>query len=190
MSEILARIRVRETAGIRRFLYPLTVHANLPLDTHLQLLRLSDEKQDIPLQATHTGSFRLDFAVFLDPYAERELALTTEVSSASLDDPLYLDKQYPEGLLRSQQQRFSIAVPFNGLLSEVIYDDVMFLKTPLQITRNGETGNFFQALLFHVAPDFSKVAAWVSGSGRYPDGTACGTKAELTACKSWATSVP
>ena len=30
MSEILARIRVRETAGIRRFLYPLSVVMPLP----------------------------------------------------------------------------------------------------------------------------------------------------------------
>ena len=41
MSEVLARIRVRETHGIRRFLYPLTATLNLP-----QTLKLGPEGTD------------------------------------------------------------------------------------------------------------------------------------------------
>lgn len=187
MSEILARIRVRETAGIRRFLYPLHADVVLPPDTHLQRLRLSDGVSDLPLQVTHTGSFRLDFAVSLDPHAERELVLMEGPSSASLDDPLYLTKKGDPDLLFNQQKRFQIGLLYDGLIQEVVYDNIPLLRERLKISRNGELPQESEDLLYHAAPDFSTVTAWVGGSRQYPDGTACNTNTEITACKSWAT---
>ena len=187
MSEVLARIRVRETAGIRRFLYPLRADVVLPPDTRLQHLRLSDVANDLPLQVTHIGSFRLDFAVSLDPYAERDLILMEGKSCTLLDDPLCLTKTDASGLLSNQQKRFQIGLLYDGLIRDVVYDCIPILRERLQISRNGELPVQDGGLLYQAAPDFSTVTAWTGGSRRYPDGTACGTGAEITACKSWAT---
>ena len=187
MSEVLARIRVRETAGIRRFLYPLRAYVTLPPDTPLQHLRLSDGETDLPLQVTHTGSFRLDFAISLDPHAEGELVLTEGRSTASLDDPLHLTKQSDTRLLLNQQKRFQIGLHYDGMIREVVYDSIPLLRDRLRISRNGEPPKEDGDLFYHAAPDFATVTAWTGGSRRYPDDTACGTDTEITACKSWAT---
>ena len=185
MSEILARIRVRETHGIRRFLYPLTAYVNLPPDTHLQKLALSANGQPLPLQVTHEGGFRLDFAVSLDPYAERDLVLTSGVFGATLDDPLELRKH--DGILHNQQQKFSIDLPFSGGFSQVVYDGVTHFRQPLSITYNDLSPIEDDAVYYNAAPEFSQVTAWVGASGRYLPDTACSTGTEITACKSWAT---
>jgi len=187
MSEVLARIRVRETAGIRRFLYPLSANVELPPDTPLHHLRLSDEENDLPLQVSHIGPFRLDFAASLDPCAEREMVLTEGSSRASLDDPLRLTKDRNRRLLLNRQKRFQIGLHYNGMIHEVIYDGILLLRDRLRILRNGELPEEDGDLFYHAAPDFSTVTAWIGGSRRYLDGTACGTDTEITACKSWAT---
>jgi len=187
MSEVLARFRVREMHGIRRFLYPLTAYVTLPPDAPLQRLRLSDGGNDVPLQATHTGSLRLDFAVSLDPFDERELTLMEGQSSASLDDPLRLTKQSHNGVLLNRQKRFQIGLHYDGMINEVIYDGTPLLRERLRITRNGELPREDGDLFYHAAPDFSTVTAWTGGSRRYPDEMTCGTDTEITACKSWAT---
>jgi len=187
MSEVLACIRVRETAGIRRFLYPLRAQVALPPDTPLQRLRLSDGENDLPLQVTHSGSFRLDFALSLGPHAQRELVLMEGAPSASLDDPLRLTKNNSTGLLLNQQKRFQISLLYDGTISEVVYDGVPLLRGGLQITRNGEPPQAAEGIFYHAVPASSAVTAWVGGSRRYPAGTACGTDTEITACKSWAT---
>ncbi len=186
MSDVLARIRVRETAGIRRFLYPLYAKVALPPDTPLQRLRLSDGTNDLPMQVTHRGTFRLDFAISLDPHATRDLALMEGPSSASLDDPLRLTKKDNPGLLSNQQKRFQIGLHYDGTIREVIYDGIPLLREPLCISRNGDLPQEGGDLFYH-APDFSAITAWTGASRRYPDGTACGTDTEITACKSWAT---
>ncbi len=186
MSEILGRLRVRETHGIRRFLYPLSAYVALPPDTPLQGLRLSDGESDVPLQATHTGSFRLDFALSLDPNAERELILTEGRSTASLDDPLCLTKDNKSRLLINQQKQFQISLHYDGTIREVVYDGVPLLKERLRISRNGELPEEDGDLFYNAAPDFSTLSAWTGGSRHYPDDTVCGTHTEITACKSWA----
>lgn len=187
MSEILARIRVRETHGIRRFLYPLTAYVNLPLDTDLQNLTLSSEDKSVPIQAAHTHSFRLDFPVFLDPYAERELILTVGKSEATLDDPLILEKNKDEAVLHNKQTKFSLDIKFTGGVEQVVYDGVTQFRQPLRITYNGllpvEDGTYY----YNMAPEFSLITAWAGASSGYSDGTPYSTATELTACKSWAT---
>ena len=185
MSEVLARIRVREMSGIRRFLYPLTATVVLPLDIHLQRLRLSDGDKDIPLQVTHGNGFRLDFAISLDPYAERDLVLRSGDSEAALDDPLGLSRN--NGLLQNQQQKFSIDLPFSGGFSQVVYDGVIHFRQPFRISYNGLSPIEDDAVYYNAAPEFSKVTAWVGVSRRYSDGMPYSTATEITACKSWAT---
>ena len=184
MSEVLARIRVRETAGIRRFLFPLTAYVNLPPDTHLQRLTLSANGQAVPVQVTHEGGFRLDFAVSLDPYAERDLVLTSGVSEATLDDPLELRKH--DEILHNEQQKFSINLPLSGGFSQVVYDGVTHFRQPLSITYNDLSAIEDDAVYYNAAPDFSKITAWVGVSRRYSDDTPYSTVTEITACKSWA----
>ena len=187
MSEVLVRIRIRETAGIRRFLYPLTASVALPIDVHPQHLRLSDGEKDIPVQVSHKSEFRVDFAISLDPHAEQELILSTGKSSAGLDDPLILTTRKGDKLLSNRQRRFAIDLQDNGIIGEVVYDSVAHLRRPLEITRNGVFALNSSRIFHKVAPDFSALCAWASASCRYPDGVAGGTNAEITACKSWAT---
>ena len=187
MSEVLARIRVRETHGIRRFLYPLTAYVTLPQDTHLQHLRLSNGKNDLPLQVTHNGSFRVDFAVSLNPYAEQGLILIAGESNAVLDDPLTLKKRTGDKLLKNQQQRFTVGLLNSGVFGEVIYDGVTHLRRPLEITRNSVAPLEHDAIFYNAAPDFSTLSAWAGVSCRYPNSVACTTDSAITACKSWAT---
>ncbi len=184
MSEILARIRVRETYGIRRFLYPLTAHISLPIDTHLQKLTLSANGQSVPLQVTHEGGFRLDFAVSLDPYAECDLILTSVVSEATLDDPLKVRKQ--GGILHNQQQKFSIDLSFSSGFTQVVYDGVTHFRQPLSITYNDLSPIEDDTVYYNAAPEFSQVTSWVGVSRRYSDDTLYTTTTEITACKSWA----
>ena len=101
MSEVLARIRVKEEHGIRRFLYPLTCLVELPTgldygklniatrDNDLDLTRLqlvSPAGQAVPLAVTYishkdaqgieTGRrFRLDFAISIGPHENHEYQL-------------------------------------------------------------------------------------------------------------------
>ena len=185
MSEVLARLRVRETHGIRRFLYPLTAYVTLPPDTHLQHLTLSADGQPLLLQVTHGNGFRLDFAVFLDPYTVRDFALTSGVSEAALDDPLQLRKDNEN--LRNQQQRFSVDLPFSGGFSQVIYDGVTHFRKPLSITYNGLSSLEDDTVYYNAVPEFSKVTGWLGVSRRYSDDTLYTTTTEITACKSWAT---
>ena len=186
MSEVLARIRVREPAGIRRFLYPLTAYVVLPPDTHLQRLRLSDGENDLPSQVTHNGSFRVDFAVSLDPYAERELVLSGGKSGAVLDDPLILKKRTGDRLLASQQQRFAVSLLNSGVFGQVVYDGVTHLRKPLEVIRNGVAPLDHDTIYYHAVPDFSTLSAWAGVSSHYSDDVSCKTDTEITACKSWA----
>ncbi len=187
MSEVLARIRVRETHGIRRFLYPLTAYVTLPPDTHLQHLRLSNGDNNLPLQVTHNGSFRADFAISLAPYTEQELVISEGQSAAVLDDPLTLKKRAGSKLLTNQQQRFALSLLNSGVFAEVIYDGVTHLRRPLEITRNGMASLGHETIYYNAAPDFSTLSAWAGVSGHYPGNTACTTDTDITACKSWAT---
>ena len=184
MSEVLARIRVRETHGIRRFLYPLTAYVSLPADTNLQGLALSANGQAVPVQVTHGNGFRLDFAVSLDPYMERDLVLTSGVSEPALDDPLKLSAE--NGVLHNEQQKFSVDLPLSGGFSQVVYDGVTQFRQPLTITYNDLSAIEDDAVYYNAAPDFSKITAWVGVSRRYSDGTPYSTATEITACKSWA----
>jgi hypothetical protein len=187
MMKAAARIKVRETHGIRRFLYPLSAEISLPAEVSDQELGLfRADGRPIPLQMTpaddqDAGFYRLDFAVSLAPLEHLELTLRVAHSEAVIQDPL---RVAPGESLRSEQQRFTIAVDRSGAICEVVYDKVPHLRAPHQLTRNGASAEPAGAEVFGAG---LPLAARILASSRYPDGCRAQTRAEITACKSWLT---
>ena len=210
MSEILARIRVRETSGIHRFLYPLTAYVNLPLDTDTSSLQLAPlDGVPVPLQVTfwHTGEYRVDFAVSLAPLQEDMDYLLTIGTPAAIPDPLRLTHQDGDKL-SSLQERFQVVLEPAGKVRNVVYDGVPHLRHLVQqgvredysaeVSRpDPEDKQYKRGLIpLRAAPeiplntaDFNigggLLAAWHITRGIYADGSPVQMTAEITACKSW-----
>ncbi|HYA41101.1 MAG TPA: hypothetical protein VEF34_07340 [Syntrophobacteraceae bacterium] len=205
----LGHVRIRETHGIRRFLYPVSVEIPAtildPADCHdggpAAVLITPDDRQ-IPLQVTPGAvnpdqDRRLDFAVSLSPFEELELKLFsarpefaplgkegrgdfTIDASAALDDPLRTVEE--ERRFRCSQRRFSTEFDRSGTLHEVEYDSEQHLRAPATFSRNGR-----RALLEGVSAFAAgfPLSARVSAAGQYPDGCRAQTLLETTAYKSW-----
>ena len=197
MSEILARIRVRETAGMRRFLYPLSATIALALTIEQEKAKTLNEMysgvalktlqgQDVPRQFIGLNKVldtRLDFAVSLAPGETQDL-IVVPGTPASLADSLRASPTL-DGGLKNTQERFTISINPEGCVSEVIYDGIRHLRGPSQILRNDKTAWFSS----HTAWQDSYFAlyAQLHAKSRYEDGSFAQTQAELTACKSWVT---
>ena len=198
MSEVLARIRVRETAGIRRFLYPLTAVLDLPefrtagygsLDTSGWSLTLAGN-EPIPCQVDHEGRGYciIDFAVSLEPYADETVLLKRMGPQRLLDDPLFIAKAMnATGPFVSTQKQFSLAFAY-GKIHCVKYDGIEHLREPSKIELNGTEMAVCDTVF---PPDRETIAARTGGAlcletleglrrWAYP-------LLEITACKSWAT---
>ncbi|MGI4790139.1 MAG: hypothetical protein ACRYFS_14965 [Janthinobacterium lividum] len=204
MSEILARIRVRETAGIRRFLYPLRVELNLENKLWAQIpeLRLlSSTGQPIPTQVSDRPTRRdpkmrfLDFALSMEPFADEYFTLQLSNLNALIEDPLRISAQPKWGLLESQQQRFSVLLDVYAFPGEIVYDNIKHLrrtqdKGSILCNRENADLRFYDPItksgggIFH-----SGSKAWLNGFYRlplvYPDGRNAWTQTTITACKSW-----
>jgi hypothetical protein len=200
MSEVLARIRVRETAGIRRFLYPKVVTLQLPVDSDTtQFKFILPDGQPIPtefqaaepdyLEKEGRKRFSIRFALSLAPYEEVELALQYGGFDGSLvDDPLSIERTENGGLTNSQK-RFSISLAKSAAISQVIYDGITHLRSPDKIELNG----FVVPDGFPNATTGSHLALQYSAAGGYSRETPGERNIEdflsvtsLTACKSWA----
>ena len=198
MSEVLARIRVRETAGIRRFLYPLTATVKFPsfgavpygeLDTSAWSLIVADD-QPIPCQIDYDGHgvVVLDFAVSLDPYADSLVVLRTSGSQGSLEDPLSITPTTDMvGPFVSRQKRFSVAFAY-GRIHRVTYDGVQHLRRPSKIELNGEE----LVVCDSVFPPGGETVTLRTGGALCLE-TSTGKRwaypsLEVTACKSWVTT--
>ena len=179
MSEILARIRVRETAGIRRFLYPLS--ALLPMNgiSKEGLHLIMPDGQFIPsVVGYECGHVRLDFAVSLPPLAEQEYHLRTGAyPNATVPDPLHMQREY--AAVTSVQERFAITfASLGGPISEVIYDGKAHLRGECAIRHNGVIVRADARAQCHSNP--LVIAEEVVGH-------LWTTSTSVTACKSWAT---
>jgi hypothetical protein len=182
---VVGRITVRETHGIRRFLYPLSAELSLPPTFHTQKLGLvRQDRQPVPLQVTPADQTdgwrsRLDFAISMAPLETVELLLCTGQPDAKINDPLRIT---PGERFRSEQQRFVIELDRNAGLIDVVYDAVRHLRAPGFVTRNGE-----QAELTNTSACAANLplAARVIAACQYADGCNANTRAEITACKSW-----
>ena len=214
MSEVLARIRVRETHGIRRFLYPLIATIYIPMEIDLDVIKAFNDKtykdktyeelygnvclqdlsgQGIPCQFVDLTKLaklpetRLDFALSLAPGETKEVVVLREANSAVVPDPLRLANNINDGDegLKNTQERFGITIAPEGTVGEVIYDGIRHLRGPSQILRNGKSAWFSSAT--SLPGGNASLAAWLSANSRYDDGGFAQTRVELTACKSWAT---
>ena len=143
MSDVLARIRVKETHGIRRFLYPLSAIVTLPGLADIGKIGLADTRGEaVPLRlvaedaAAGPNAYRLDFAVFLDPLSETELTLSYGGLHTTFDDPLQISRTGSHGW-QSVQKRFRLETDADGAIERVVYDGVEHLRGRASITRNG-----------------------------------------------------
>jgi hypothetical protein len=200
MSEVLARIRVKEEHGIRRFLYPLSAEFSLPSGTDLQSLGLATTYGEvIPLQVAELsmGRYRLDFAVHLGTHRELELELREGQPGKSIEDPLQISTN--GDTLSSKQQLLEMVLSPKGKISNVIYDGVRHLAAPIEVSGGGDTDDrrFLQGLIYseetpmnlhdvHVTHGGGPITAWLQTKGRYASGCLATVDTEITACKSWA----
>ncbi len=189
-GDILLRLRVRETHGIRRFLYPLRVGVSLPSALFLANIRPAwgltlDDGTALPWQIMFShGRVYLEFAVSLAPLTEQTLTLAARDMALALDDPLQVT-QTEEGGLRNQQKQFALTVTSEGALADVVYDGVPHLRGQSGITRNGEA-----ARSQSVVASFGQVLplnAYLTAQGYYADRCGARTVVRMTAVKSWAT---
>jgi hypothetical protein len=190
MSNVLAHIRVTETHGIRRFLYPLNAVVELPIGIDPQKVALADETgQGVPTQITpwHKDNHRfrrLDFAVSLAPYETLELTLYGDVEPVGVSDPLHVREE--DGLFQSRQERFFVALGWDGSIGKVLYDGIQHLRKDSDIRLNGEKAVLTSARSsgfehFTVGlPLCIRVEGDMECAGR-----AVLTSIEATACKSW-----
>ena len=198
MSEVLARIRVREMHGIRRFLYPLRATLRLPDDTFDSDFGMVDgEGQAVPFQISPiylgddqwSQDYTCDFAVALEPFANREFVLATDQPQITVADPLQITFPSYDGVSQnamcSVQQKFSISLNWSGFITEVIYDGIAHLRQPLEISRNGLV---VEANNSGMGAQGEQLTTSIVSSGVYPvDMCHYAAKSEITACKSWAT---
>ena len=188
MSEILARLRVRETAGIRRFLYPLTFPGyRLSRDDYkrfrehresLSLCRLDD----VPVPFDVIGT-ELCFGVSLAPHEEQELLLRLDGPRVMVEDALNITVN--EDLVHSRQKRFAMTYTTDGTVQEVIYDGVSHLRSPTTITCNGTLAPDFETTTINSKP-LSFFVHTEASYGRFTTGTHDAfVTTKTTACKSW-----
>ncbi len=190
MSEILARIRVRETHGIRRFLYPLSVCIDfLEAKSTVRLRLESIHGEPIPTQAVvrYECEQWLDFAVSLGPYELCDLVLFEGEPYQELDDPLNVElvdaMNSDKALLWVEQKRFKIALRHDALNRDVVYDGVSFPRELPSITCNSRSARVLEYT--NVPPATAKLSAWVDALAEYPDGRASVTHTKISAVKSW-----
>ena len=193
MSEVLARIRVREMHGIRRFLYPLRATLLLPDETFDTDFGMVDgEGQAVPFQISpiYLGNdlwsqdYTCDFAVSLEPFADQEYVLAAGKEKAPVGDPLQVTSS-AKNAINSTQQKFSIALDWDGSISAVTYDGLSHLRQPSEISRNGVV---VKAEGSSTGDTAEQLAQDVVSAGIYPaDKCGCRSQVNITACKSWAT---
>jgi len=180
----LGTLLVRETHGIRRFLYPLATTLELPhgvAPADLGLARSGG--QPVPLQCTlepnrDSAAVRIDFAVSLAPYEQVTLILGTGMDTGLIDDPISL--RAADGYV-SEQRRVRLEFERTGSISQILYDGIRHLRGPSRITRNGEAA----AGTDHVI-NAGPLGARLLAQCQYADGCRARTTLEISACKSWA----
>ena len=187
MSDVLARVRVKETHGIRRFLYPLSASIPLPASADIGKIGLADASGlAVPMrlvaedETDRADSYRLDFAVFLEPLSESELTLSYGGLHTPIDDPLQISRSASQGW-QSVQKRFRLETDTDDAIDRVLYDGVEHLRGRLSITRNGAAMLVGTRNATYTGLRFVAVS-----DGHYKDGCAGRTTLDLTACKSWA----
>jgi len=181
----IADVTVRESHGIRRFVYPLSMLLRIPEAYRIAGLRLvGQDGQAVPLQVTpadpgRDSLLRLDFAISMGPFETLNFFLCTGPPDACVDDPL----RVVEGkFIRNEQRRFVIALDRLGEIQEVVYDGLSHLRSPSSLKRNGESPVLLNT---SVHADGLPISARVTAHTQYEDGCMARSDAEISAYKSW-----
>ena len=200
MSEVLARIRVRETAGIRRFLYQVMATLELPSEANSnQFQFFTADGKPVPTEVCYTApdftlreglrKFQIFFAVSLAPYEDIQLDLRCDLPYLQvLDDPLNIQRT-EDGGTESRQKRFVISLAKSSAISQVVYDGVNHLRSPEHISLNdiAAPDNWPSAIIgshLHLLNYISDIYPRERvGADDVNDFLSC---TSLTACKSWA----
>jgi hypothetical protein len=202
----LGHIRVHETSGIRRFLYPLSVEVSAstfnrsgPPGSGPAAALTAPDGSRIPLQISPGAADpeldkRLDFAVSLSPFEKLELKLFSELpesyskegrgdftvrEAVALDDPL---NTVEEERFICMQRRFLTEFDKRGILHEAVYDSVTHLRGQTSFVLNGREASLEG--ISACAAGFP-LSARVRAAGQYSDGRPAETVLETTAFKSW-----
>jgi hypothetical protein len=184
----LAKIRVAEKHGIRRFLYPLKASVQLPDDYLAGRLALRTPSGDtvpayIDDDPTSARLSRIDFAVSLAPFDTLDLELV-DGEPMRTPDPMS-HRRSGGGGVETNQERLGVVVDDNALLARVVYDGIDHLRAPLSMRLNGQRySENNNRLLFSKA---SEIAASICTGGIYGSEAPAATVAWTTACKSWIT---
>ena len=187
MSDVLARIRVRETHGIRRFLYPLTFSDHhLSPEVH-SLYRENREfvgicKADGDPVPSDIIKNAMRFAVSLAPYEEINLLLVKKGARLMVEDALNVVVE--DEMVKSRQRQFTVDFTTEGSINKVVYGGVSHLRDRGIITRNGESASGFENTRINSKP-LSLFVRAEANYGHFSDNCDAFITTELTACKSW-----
>jgi hypothetical protein len=179
---LLARIRVEESDGIRRFLYPLSL--TLPWDlTDAAQIRLADiDGQLIPSEAFTRGKkTRIDFAISLAPHEKRRFLVVHTSEAPEIPDRLHCSRLPGEGLT-TVQERVAFRIDSAGQLASVVYDAVEHLAGPVAFRLDGSAP---VSSTLRPGGQTGKLSVTARAQGFYPEDVRFRTDYALTACKSW-----
>ena len=188
MSEVLARILVREAHGIRRFLYPLTFpDYRLSQENH-KLYRDSRDSLSLctldgtPVPFDAIGN-HLCFAVSLGPFQEQEFLLQTNGPRMTVDDAL--DVNVEDDAIQSRQRRFAMTYTADGNVQRVVYDGISHLRSPATLTYNNKAAAGFEITNIDRKPSSFFVNTQASYGHFESVEQLAFITTETTACKSW-----
>lgn len=184
----LAKLRVTERHGIRRFLYPLSTTLALTDANELEHAALmAPNGSPVPAYIHNDPESdrltRVDFAVSLAPFESIVLDLV-DGEPMRVPDPMSHTRSAGGGI-ECVQERFSTIVDDNAVLARVVYDGDDYLRGPLSIDLNGQhySENNNRLLYSHA----SEIGGSVCTGGIYASNAPAATTARTTACKSWVT---
>lgn len=190
----LARIIVKETAGIRRFLFPMMLGLDGPAynpapESSVANVRVSEldgtllPSESWPLSPGDEhwrAPYSAYFALSLAPYEERELLLVETDEVPTIPDAMRLAYDQADGLT-TRQERVSFHIGSRSGLDSVVYDQVEHLAGPLVVSLDGKALSGAPMLRTPVSRNLGLVAEMEF------DNPAPSTGYRLTACKSWVT---
>lgn len=203
----LAKIIVRETAGIRRFLYPLGkgLYADKDLRTPLPVkieppapgtswsvcendgtlvpscaVRLLPEALLADEGFSATDVLGVAFAISLAPYEERELLIVESARVSTVPDAMRLTFSESSGLT-SEQERVRFHICGETGLDSVVYDGIEHLAGTLAITVDGSP---IETAKTTYGPNQDNLGLL---TGVWLCDKLNTTFYEFTACKSWVT---
>jgi hypothetical protein len=179
----IAKLKVAEESGIRRFLYPLSVRLKMKSALSAGIAVQDESGNPLPTEVFTAGSILLvTFALSLAPYEIRKLFVVVTEEAADIPDPIFSYSQ-PDGSLISRQERVTTTISNTLDLASVVYDSIEHLASPVVFKLNGKAADAQQCSLQTQQGALSVLA--LAKRLYVEDGCLATTALSLTACKSW-----